>query len=938
MRKTSPYRLMAIIAILFSAQFSFAQFKLSDKLPVDPDVKTGKLANGLSYYIRKNPKPEHKVELRLVVNAGSVLEDADQLGLAHFMEHMNFNGTKHFPKNELVNYLQSIGVEFGADLNAYTSFDETVYMLPIPSDNPGKLDSGFTILEDWAGNALLDTTEINKERGVVLEESRLGKGAWERMSKKYLPELFNGSMYAERLPIGKDEILQNFKPATLKRFYSTWYRPNLQAVIVVGDIDPAIAEEAIKKHFGYFKNPASQKERPSTITIANRTASKAMVLTDKEETNTTLQIYNYVEKANPVSTWQDYRQTIIENLFSTIISQRLSELTQQAEPPFTFANTGFNLFLRGYRSFVSFAFIGEKPVKEAVNALVTTTESVKKFGFLQTELDRAKSNLMNQTERAYADRDKTESVRLVQAYISNYLSQAPIPGITNRYEFVKQVLPGITLQEVNALAARMESKQGKFVLLQSPQKDSAKLPSDKELLAFFSSAQQMPVKAYEEKTIAASLLDKKPVPSKVVDETKNTALGTANFTLSNGITVTIKSTDFKNDEIQMDAWRWGGSRNYPLEDKMNAQNAANIVMAMGVKDMSPLDLRKFLAGKTVSVQPYINDLDDGVQGNSSVKDFETFLQLVYLYFTQPGVNENLFRSYIAAQKSFLQNAKEDPFTYFRDTVSKIEFKNNPWVSGIPEPGDFDKINVQKALAIYKEMFGNVYGMHFTFVGNIDADKAKPLLETYLASLPSAEKENKFTDVNIRPAKGVIEANIQKGTDKKSLVNVIFTGEAAYSQDEVLKLNVLTQALNIKIIEKLREEMGGIYGGGIFGQLTKRPYNNYSVTASFPCGPENVDKLSSALFDIIKQAQEKGIEQKDLGKVKESLKKDYEEGLQQNDYWLESLSFAWIEKNDPEWMLGYIQKLEALTTQDIQNAAKKYFDMSNYIKAVLKPEN
>lgn len=597
--------------IFFSlTQSSFAQFNLSDSIPFDSAVITGKLPNGLTYYIRKNKKPEGKTELRLVVNAGSVLEDSTQLGLAHFMEHMNFNGSKHFPKNELVNYLQSIGVKFGADLNASTGFDETVYILPLPTTDTQKLDQGFTILEDWAGNALLDTTEINKERGVVLEESRLGKGAGERMSKQYLPELFNGSLYAKRLPIGVDDTIRNFKPEALKRFYKIWYRPDLEAVIVVGAIDTAFAKAEIVKHFSQFTNPTPQVPRPSIIPIAERTVSKGMVLTDKEQTNTILQIYNYVEKAKPIATWEDYRQSIVEGLFNIIISQRLAELTQQANPPFLFASTSFNPFLRGYRAFTSFAFLGDKPAKDAIDSLIATTESVRKFGFLQTELDRAKSSLMNQMQMMYDNRDKTESSQFVQQYINNYLTNTPAPGVENRYQFIKQVLPGITLQEVNDIAKKTESKQGKFVLLTAPESSAATLPSNNELIAMLNNAYQLPVKPYSEKAIAKSLLDKAPVPGKIKEEKTNKILGTTNLTLSNGITITIKPTNFKSDEIQMDAWRWGGFRNYQLSEKQNAENAANIVLSMGVKDMSPIELNKFLAGKTVSVQPYINPMEE----------------------------------------------------------------------------------------------------------------------------------------------------------------------------------------------------------------------------------------------------------------------------------------------------------------------------------------
>ncbi len=939
MKKISAFSLGLLFFLcgMISFKTGFSQFNLTSKLTIDPNVKIGKLSNGLTYYIRKNVKPEKKVQLRLAINAGSILEDADQQGLAHMMEHMNFNGSTHFPKNELVSYLQSIGVQFGADLNAYTGFDETVYILPIPTDDSLKVDKGFTILEDWAGNATLSVEEIDKERGVVLEESRLGKGANERMRNKYFPLLLNGSKYSERLPIGKDSILKNFKAESLIRFYKTWYRPNLMAVIVVGDIDPAYAEKEIIKHFSHFKNPANAKPRPKEIAIAERKVAASMVLTDKEQPRNILQVFNYVEKDKTISTWNDYRESIIENLFNTIISQRFSEMTQQPNPPFIFGTATFGGFIRGYRSFMNIALLNDRPVKDAIDALITGTESVKKYGVLPTELERAKSSLLNQIESAYKDKDKTESAELVGVYLNNFLTNSPAIGISDKTNFIKQILPTISLTEVNALTKRMETTQGKFSLLMASDKSKNPLPTDKELNALIDAAHLIPVKAYEEKAVAKTLLDKAPIAGKVVNETLNKALGTINWELNNGITISIKQTDFSNDEIKMDAWRWGGITKYPVEDKMNVTIATTAIQVMGIRDLSPTDLRKFLSGRTVSATPYLNPNDEGIEGSSSVKDFETFLQLVHLYFTQPRLDSSLFKGFISSQKSSIENMKANPNFYFADTLNKIQYKDHPWAPNFPSAADYDNINLARAFAIYKEIYGNAYGMHFTFVGNIDPIKAKPLIESYLGSLPGTAKEIKFNDVGLRPVKGLVEAYVNKGAAKQSRVTIIFSGESKYSLDESLKLDALTEVLNIKIIETLREQMSGIYGGGMRGSLINRPYNNYNITIGFPCGPENVDKLTTALFKILNDAIEKGIEQKDLDKVKETLKKQNQDRLTRNEFWLDALSKAFIEKDDPTWHLEYTQKVDALTTNELQQLAKKYFDMKNYIKAVLNPE-
>ena len=927
------------LAFLFISIAGFSQYKLTDPVPVDPNIKVGKLSNGLTYYIQRNLKPEKKLELRLAVNAGSVLENDNQRGLAHFMEHMGFNGSKNFPKNELVDYLQKSGVKFGADLNAYTGFDETVYILPIPTDDPTVVEHGFAVLEDWAFNNLFDPTEIEKERGVVLEESRLSKGSFERMSRQYFPKLFNGSKYGERLPIGKDEILKTFKPETLKSFYKNWYRPNLIAVLVVGDIDPAEAEQKIKAHFSKFQNPANAPARPAIIPIPQRTKPEAMVVTDEEATNNVLQIFNFIKPAKKIKTWGDYRQNLIEEMVSSLINQRLQELTQKENPPFVYGFTGYQSFLRGYNTFVSAALLGDNPTQEAVDALLAETNRARQFGFLQTELDRVKASMLNDAEKRFSEKDKTLSGQLVGNYVQHFLADDPIPGAENTFKFLSQILPGISLNEINAEAKKMPSPSNAFALLQAPSKIKDKLPANDVLLTEIVAANKKSVTAYEEKAIAASLLDKEPTPGKVTGETKSEKLGTTDLTLSNGVTITIKPTELQNDEIIMDAWRWGGYERFDLADKENAQYAANLIGEMGLKDMTPTELGKFLAGKTVQVFPYINGSEEGIEGRSSIKDFETFLQLMHLYFTQPRKDEALFKSFITKNKSALQFLKQNPQAWYQDTLTKILYNNNPWASsGVPTVEELDKLNLDKLYSIYNKIYGNAYGMHYTFVGNIDLEKAKPLFEKYIGSLPATPTENKYKDNGVRMVKGMTEANLKKGKEKQSVINIRMEGETEYNSDDKINLAALIEVLNIKIIEKLREDMSGIYGGGMQATIQKRPYVHYTITARLPCGPENVDKLTNAFFEILKDAQEKGIEQKDLDKVKETWKKQYHVNLQNNDWWLTGLSTAWIDQTNPERILDYEKRVDAIKAEDLQKAAKKFLTLNNMVKAILYPES
>ena len=939
--KTSTLTAKSLL-LFFAVLFVFAiqaQYKLSDKIPVAPDVKIGKLANGLTYYIKKNAKPEKKVELRLIVNAGSILEDENQQGLAHFMEHMNFNGSKHFPKNELVNYLQTIGVKFGADLNASTGFDETIYILPIPAEKPEIVDKGFTVLEDWAGGALLTAEEINKERGVVMEELRLGKGANERMRQQYFPKLLNGSRYAERLPIGKAEIIQHGDPNLIRKFYHDWYRPDLMAVVVVGDIDPAVAEQKIKEHFSHLKNPTPQRPRPAITAIAPRIKEEAMSVNDKEATQTEVEIINYVKPSKTQITWADYTDELVKQLFSSMLNTRLQELTQKPNPPFMYAYSGFEGFIRGYDAFSSMAVTGKGDVKNTIEALVTELERVKKYGFTAAELQRAKADVLNNYEESLKEKGKTNSNQVLEEFIRNFLEKEPIPGIDAEAAFVKQELPNIKLDDVNALTKNMNAGQKEFVLVTGPDKRDVPVPSNSELLALVNNVSKTDIKPYEEKKIESSLMSQAPVGGKIISEAKDDDLGTTTLKLNNGVIVTLKPTNFKNDEILMDASRFGGSNPYTInnaDDKYNAALASTLVMQMGIKDLSPTDLQKFLSGKTVQVSPQIGGTEEGFSGGSSVKDLETMLQLVYLYATQPRKDDELFTSFITKQKSFLSIIFQNPQYAFMDTLNKVLSQNNPRATGIPHEEDFAKVDENKILDIYKERFSNFDGMHFYFIGNFDINTIKPLVESYLGSLPATQAEHKYADLGIRPPKGVVNFTFNKGKDKKSLIRMSISGETKFDADESMLLQAACEVLQIKVIEKLREEMGGAYTASVGGSLSKIPYERYNINFSIPCGPENVDKLKAAAIMLIDSLKINGPSETDLNKVKETWKKKYEEDIKTNRYWLNNLSAAEVNGLDPKRILTYEKRVDAITIDDVKRVANKYFDLNNYVTGILMP--
>ena len=929
---------MLVCVLLIAATGASIAQDLKAKLPNDPDVVTGKLSNGLTYYIRPNHKPEKKVELRLAVKAGSILENDNQRGLAHFMEHMNFNGTKNFQKNDLVSYLQSIGVQFGADLNAYTAFDQTVYILPIPLDKPNNLEKGFQIIEDWAHNALLTDKDIDEERGVVLEESRLGKGADDRMLKKYFPKLAEGSLYAERLPIGKDDIIKNSTYDKVRTFYHDWYRPDLQAVIVVGDVDVKTAKEMIEKHFGGIKNPTGERER-KYVEVTPRKAPEAMVVTDKEATNPIMRLTFPYEKKHDEITLGDYRKDLVQNLAMSMLNRRFNDLAQGSNPPFPFAGVQMDGLIHGYEAFQCVALLTSNGVEKAINAATGELEKAKKFGFTESELELAKKEMLSNIEQTYNERTTTDSKNYVEEYISAFLDKEAFPGINNEYGYYKTMLPAITLADIENVVKKWLSSSNTFALITAPDNTAVKLPSEKELLEMTQKGLTQDIKRTEEKAVATSLMPNKPTPGKVVSQVKEDGFDATTYTLSNGVKVTIKPTTFKSDEILMNGIKKGGANAYKLADKSNVNFASDIVEAMGVGGFSPTDLEKVLAGKNVSVNTDIGDINDGIKATSTIKDLESMLQLVNLYITQPRKDEGLFNAYKDKQISMTQFMMANPQVVFGDTLVKTLYDNNPLAKiRVPKKADYDNIDLGRALEIYKKEIGNADGYHFFMVGNVDPATAIPLIETYLGSLPTGNTTPVVADNGVRPIKGVHNLTINKGKEKKSVIVAIYHGDAKYSEDLALKTQAVAEVLNIKVIEDLREKMGAIYGGGFSGSVVKEPYEHYSMQLGLPCGPENVEKLIAAAGEEIKSLKEKGPDAKDLDKVKSQWHEKHVTDVKENKYWEGKMESVIFWGKDKDRVLQYETYIQKLTPADIQETAKQLFDGKNECTFVLNPES
>lgn len=904
-------------------------------LPVDPNVIIGKLPNGLTYYIRKNTEPKSRAELYLVNKAGSVLETDPQQGLAHFTEHMAFNGTRDFPKNELVNYLQKAGVKFGADLNAYTSFDETVYQLPLPTDSTKVFEKGFDILADWAGHVTFDPKEIDGERGVVLEEERLrGKNAQERLQHQILPVLLNNSRYAERLPIGKEDILKTFKPETIKSFYHDWYRPDLQAVIAVGDFDPKRVEQLIKENFSDLKNPANEKPR-TKYKVPPTPGTQVKIATDKEFPYTIAEIVVRHPEME-LRTKADYIRSMRNDLFNSMLNARLSELLQKADPPFLFGRASYGGFLGHQDAFTSLA-VAKKAgeLEKAVKAVVAETERARKFGFTQTEFDRAKQDVLTQMENAYKERDKTKSVNFVQEYQQNFLNGEAIPGITWEYNFVKDNINSIQLSEINALAGKYISDQNRAVIVEAPDKEKANLPDAKTLLQWISEGGK-DLKPYVDNVSNKPLLEKEPTPGKITSVEANKGLETATLLLSNGVKVILKATTFKNDQILFNGYHFGGTSLASDEDFTSANLAAGIIGSSGIADFSEIQLEKMLSGKNLSVSPYIRELSEGISGNASPKDFEAALQLVYLYFTQPRKDPDIWQSNMSQTKSILANRSLDPTSVFQDTVSATLSSHN-FRRMIATTDRLDKASLDKAYSFYKQRFADANGFTFVIVGSFDLNKIQPLLEKYLGGLPSSVENENYKDLGIHPPAGQLTKEVYKGIGDKSTVQLVYTGDYDYNEANNLQMDALEEILNIKLIERLREKEGGVYAPGVRASFTKLPSGHYSIGIYFGCAPANVEKLIAATKEETDKILKNGPEAVDIQKFVAEETRSTEVQLKENNFWESYLISTSQNQQDPDAILHHIDDLKNVTVESVKAIANKYMSGQNMIKLILLPE-
>ena len=934
---------MRVLAIALTAAISATMsaqqptpLDLSARLPVDSKIKIGRLPNGLRYYIKKNLKPEKRAELRLVVNAGSILEKDTQLGLAHFVEHTAFNGTRHFAKNDLVKYLQSIGVRFGPDLNAYTSFDETVYILPVPTDTARIVEQAFTILADWAHGQVFDATEVANERGVVHEEWRLRKGAGDRMLQQFLPIALKGSLYAKRLPIGTEQSIMSATPARLRPFYRDWYRPDLMAVIAVGDFDPVAIEAQIRKHFAGIPRNASA---PKRVTAAVPPNAKPLIAiaSDKEATGTSVSLIFKLPRDSG-STVGDYRRGLTEQLYLQVFNSRLNEIAQKPDAPFIGAGASRGSFVgRALEPFSLGAAVKDGGVEQGLEALLVEARRVDQFGLLQSELDRAKADLLRAYEQANAEREKSPSSNYAEEYIRNYLEGEAIPGIEYEYAITQQLLPTITLADVNKLAARWITDSNRVVIASAPDKGGVPHPTEASILAVFDRAARVPLNAYTESVSEDALVDPLRPAGRVVSS-RSLPAGITEWKLSNGARVLVKPTDFKADEILFGAYSVGGTSYVPDASYMSAVFASQIAGLSGLGKFTRVELEKKLAGKAARVSPYVAEMTEGLSGSASPKDLETLLQLVYLDFTGARLDSSAWAAFRGNAATFLANRGLSPEAVFSDTIqvtmAQRAFRARPLTQAT-----FNEVNPEGAIRFYKERFADAGDFTFVFVGNVDTTALAPLVARYLASLPATGRVDS-TKINSPGApRGIVQTTVKKGMENKATTVLAFTGACVFAPETRLAFRALMAAVQLRLTESLREKLGGTYSPSANGGCTRLPRQEYMIQVSFGSSPENVEMLTKTVFALIDSLQTHGPTATDVEKVREQMVRERELELKQNQYWLNAITTRDQAGEDIGGVLGpYDEMVRKLTAAQIQEAAKKYFNVANYARFVLLPES
>ncbi len=913
-------------------------------LELDPAVVQGTLSNGMSYYIRNNEEPRDRGKISLVVKAGSVLEEDSERGLAHFVEHMAFNGTERFEKQEIVDYLESIGSGFGPDLNAYTSFDETVYFFEFPTGVPEVTETAFQILSDWAYAISFDPEEVDLERDVVLEEWRLSQGWGSRFQSSLLSLIFGTSPYSIRAPIGLPSVVEGATAEDLRAFYERWYRPELMAVVAVGAFDVEDIEAKIKEHFAPPPEGGAMQERAAAAPAAERPVFDytghqtpwVNVFTDAESPGTQFVL---VKKLSPrtLPTESAYREYVVELLAFQMLNARLSERAKAANPPYLLADGGRGPYAEPLDIATFSGWVETGGIEAGLAAVLEELERVRQHGFTEGELEREKSNLQRAYESSYKQREQTTTQSYINEYVDHFLYDVASPGIEVEWGLVQEYLPEISAEEFGKVAESWASLEDTALLIVRPAETEGS--TDTALadatLAQLLTANTLEVEPYTETVGDVPLLEVIPGAGNIVAEEPLGEIGAQQWTLSNGITVIAKQTDFRDDEVEFRAFSPGGHSLVEDEDYVSARYAAAIVGGSGVGPHDNVTLEKLLAGKRVSVAPYIDRLFEGFRGSASPEDLETMFQLISLYATQPRVDEAFFDRYRARLQSMAEINAADPDAVLFDTVDIVRYQDHFRARPL-SVALLEELSMERVEAVYADRFADLGDATFVFVGAFDWDELRSLASTYLASLPTTGRAEAWRDNDIDPPTGLVDRVVRSGIEPRANTVVVYAGDLEWSRGEVLKLNVAGEMLGIRLRERVREELGGTYGIWANAGGNSLPDAEYLISIIFGSDPARTDELFAEVLKEVEWLRAGG-EQEYLDTAKELLRSGREESLRQNGFWLGQITSAAQRGEDFAAILDYEAALEALTLEDIEEVALRYFSLDEYMRVVLLPE-
>ncbi len=901
-------------------------------LPIDPEVIVGKLPNGLTYYIRSNAYPKGRASMFLINKAGSLLETDAQQGAAHFIEHMAFDGTRDFPKTELTNYLKARGGAYGPEVSASSSFDQSTYQLSVPTDTIDVFEKGFKILANWAANITFDAADIEKERAIAMEEAKAGgRSAQERLQNQSTPLLLKNSRYALRQPVSNEAAIKKLDATALKAYYRDWYRPNLQGLIIIGDFDAKNVEKLVKDNFSSLTNPVPAKPAV-TYNITPIPGTSVNFVTNKDLVYWQLQIIA-MHPATEVKTVADYMQNLRVGLFNQMLSARINELINQHNSPLLDGQAAYGPFIGKQNAFNIIATAKSGGLESAVKAIVAETERAKKFGFTLTELERAKQNALMGISNAYQNRERMISLGLVSQYIQNFVYGEPIPGVSYDNNFYSNNIAKISVAEINNLATKYITSSNRSIIIQGPETDKSNMPNEATVLAWINDAGKN-ITAYVDET-DEPFLDKLPVAGKVVKTEQDSSVNVTRLTLSNGVKIILKPTDFANNQILISGYSLGGTSLASDGDLASVKLIDQVIPISGAGNLTQAQIDKRLSTKKANITPYISDVTHGISGNATPGDFEVAMQLLHLYFTQPRKDVAVWQEEVKRQKTAIAMRAIDPLSAYQDTATAILTNYSPRTKSLTIT-QLDAASLDKAYQFYKDRFADASGFTFTFVGSFAVNDIIPFLEVYLGSLPSTNKNETYKNWHIYPQPGQVTKTISKGTNEKASVQLTYSGSYTYNEGNNLQMDALQEAINLKLGTRLTEQEGAFAPGASISYV-KIPEERYEITIYFDATPANVDKLINMALEEVNKLKTNGADAKEIQNFVLKEAQQTKTDFRQNIFWAGYLNSTSQNQENPARLIYHVQNLSKVTPQSTKEVANKYFDSTNLIKLILLPE-